>query len=114
MTILVLFHTMHFRDLKSFYLGYVCQHLRRHRLTEAAAARHTAELLLRAKRFVHHGYQPRLVHILAVVNLTERIVPLVNIYAHNEELFTDLRFTAHPCCKVTKKRTNRHAIRRIF
>ena len=24
MTILVLFHTMHFRDLKSFYLGYVC------------------------------------------------------------------------------------------
>lgn len=25
--ILVLFHTMHFRDLKSFYLGYVCQHM---------------------------------------------------------------------------------------
>ena len=29
MTILVLFHTNHFRDLKSFYLGYVCQHMRR-------------------------------------------------------------------------------------
>ena len=29
MTILVLFHTRHFRDLKSFYLGYVCQHMRR-------------------------------------------------------------------------------------
>ena len=29
MTILVLFHTMHFRDLKSFYLGYVCQHMRK-------------------------------------------------------------------------------------
>ena len=29
MTILVLFHTSRFRDLKSFYLGYVCHHLRR-------------------------------------------------------------------------------------
>ena len=29
MTILVLFHAMHFRDLKSFYLGYVCQHMRK-------------------------------------------------------------------------------------
>jgi hypothetical protein len=29
MTILVLFHTKHFRDLKSFYLGYVCQHMRK-------------------------------------------------------------------------------------
>ena len=29
MTILVLFHTRRFRDLKSFYLGYVCQHMRR-------------------------------------------------------------------------------------
>ena len=29
MTILVLFHTRHFRDLKSFYLSYVCQHMRR-------------------------------------------------------------------------------------
>jgi len=29
MTILVLFHTMHFRDLKSFYLGYVCQHMKK-------------------------------------------------------------------------------------
>ena len=29
MTILLLFHTMHFRDLKSFYLGYVCQHMRK-------------------------------------------------------------------------------------
>lgn len=28
MTILVLFHTKRFRDLKSFYLGYVCQHMR--------------------------------------------------------------------------------------
>ena len=28
MTILVLFHTSHFRDLKTFYLGYVCQHMR--------------------------------------------------------------------------------------
>ena len=28
MTILVLFHTKHFRDLKSFYLGYVCQHMK--------------------------------------------------------------------------------------
>ena len=27
MTILVLFHTSHFRDLKTFYLGYICQHL---------------------------------------------------------------------------------------
>ncbi|WP_270776980.1 IS982 family transposase [Segatella buccae] len=30
MTIMVLFHTHRFRDLKSFYLGYVCQHMRRH------------------------------------------------------------------------------------
>ncbi|WP_373844136.1 IS982 family transposase [Bacteroides heparinolyticus] len=29
MTILVLFHTRRFRDLKSFYLGYVCRHLRK-------------------------------------------------------------------------------------
>ena len=29
MTILVLFHTMRHRDLKSFYLGYVCNHMRR-------------------------------------------------------------------------------------
>ena len=29
MTILVLFHTSHFRDLKSFYLGYICQHMRK-------------------------------------------------------------------------------------
>ena len=29
MTILILFHTHHFRDLKSFYLGYVCQHMRK-------------------------------------------------------------------------------------
>lgn len=28
MTILVLFHTGHHRDLKSFYLGYVCKHMR--------------------------------------------------------------------------------------
>ena len=28
MTILVIFHTKHFRDLKSFYLGYVCMHMR--------------------------------------------------------------------------------------
>ena len=36
------------------------QHLRRHRLTEAAAARHTAELLLRAKRFVTTAISPDL------------------------------------------------------
>lgn len=29
MTILVLFHTHRFRDLKSFYIGYVCQHMHR-------------------------------------------------------------------------------------
>ena len=29
MTILVLFHTKRFRDLKSFYLGYVCQHMKK-------------------------------------------------------------------------------------
>lgn len=29
MTILVVFHTRHFRDLKSFYLGYVCRHMRK-------------------------------------------------------------------------------------
>lgn len=29
MTILVIFHTKHFRDLKSFYIGYVCQHMRK-------------------------------------------------------------------------------------
>ncbi|MBQ6764842.1 MAG: IS982 family transposase, partial [Paludibacteraceae bacterium] len=29
MTILILFHTRRFRDLKSFYLGYVCQHMRK-------------------------------------------------------------------------------------
>lgn len=29
MTILVLFHTMRHRDLKSFYLGYICNHMRR-------------------------------------------------------------------------------------
>ena len=29
MTILVLFHTMRQRDLKSFYLGYVCNHMRK-------------------------------------------------------------------------------------
>ncbi|PDP55754.1 IS982 family transposase, partial [Prevotella intermedia] len=28
MTILVLFHAHRFRDLKSFYLGYICQHMR--------------------------------------------------------------------------------------
>lgn len=27
MTILLLFHTRHFRDLKSFYLGYICLHM---------------------------------------------------------------------------------------
>ena len=30
MTILILFHTHRFRDLRSFYLGYVCQHMRKH------------------------------------------------------------------------------------
>jgi hypothetical protein len=29
MTILVLFHTSRFRDLKSFYLGYICLHMRK-------------------------------------------------------------------------------------
>ena len=29
MTILVIFHTKHFRDLKSFYKGYVCKHMRK-------------------------------------------------------------------------------------
>lgn len=29
MTVLVLFHTSRFRDLKSFYLGYICQHRRK-------------------------------------------------------------------------------------
>jgi hypothetical protein len=29
MTILVLFQTKHFRDLKSFYFGYVCLHMRK-------------------------------------------------------------------------------------
>ena len=29
MTVLVLFHTSRFRDLKSFYLGYICQHMRK-------------------------------------------------------------------------------------
>ena len=29
MTILVLFHAMRHRDLKSFYLGYICNHMRR-------------------------------------------------------------------------------------
>lgn len=29
MTILVLFHTRHYRDLKSFYPGYVCRHMRK-------------------------------------------------------------------------------------
>ena len=29
MTILVLFHTSHFHDLKTFYLGYICQHMRK-------------------------------------------------------------------------------------
>ena len=29
MTILVLFHTSRFRDIKSFYLGYICQHMRK-------------------------------------------------------------------------------------
>lgn len=28
MTMLVLFHTSHHRDLKAFYLGYICQHMR--------------------------------------------------------------------------------------
>ena len=28
MTILVIFHTRRFRDLKSFYLNYVCKHMR--------------------------------------------------------------------------------------
>ena len=28
MTILVIFHIRRFRDLKSFYLGYVCRHMR--------------------------------------------------------------------------------------
>ena len=28
MTILVIFHTKHFRGLKSFYIGYVCHHMR--------------------------------------------------------------------------------------
>ena len=28
-TILLLFHTHRFRDLKSFYLGYVCRHMHR-------------------------------------------------------------------------------------
>jgi hypothetical protein len=29
MTILVIFHTKRFRDLKSFYIGYVCQLMRK-------------------------------------------------------------------------------------
>ena len=29
MTILVIFHTKNFRDLNSFYIGYVCQHMRK-------------------------------------------------------------------------------------
>ena len=36
MTILVLFHTVRHRDLKSFYLGYICNHMHRefpHRLS---------------------------------------------------------------------------------
>ena len=45
MTILVLFHTHRFRDLKSFYLGYICQHMRGefpHRIptTASSSGRH--------------------------------------------------------------------------
>ena len=69
------------------------QHLSRHRLAEAAAARHAAHLLLSEQRLVHHGYQPRLVHVLRVAYLAEAFVTLINEYAHLVYFrFTDLLF----------------------
>jgi len=72
------------------------EHLRRHRLAEAAAAGHAAQFLLGEERLVHHGYQPRLVNVLRVADLAEPLVPLVDVYANRLNLrFTDLRFTIY-------------------
>ena len=65
------------------------QHFSCHRLSEAAAARHAAQLLLGEERLVHLGYQPRLVDVLAVANLAESLISFVYEYTHR----MNLRFT---------------------
>lgn len=55
MTILVLFHTMRQRDLKSFYLGYVCNHMRKefpHRLSYNRFVERQAKVGLRLLLFL--------------------------------------------------------------
>ena len=55
MTILVLFHSMRHRDLKSFYLGYVCNHMRKefpHRLSYNRFVERQAKVGLRLLLFL--------------------------------------------------------------
>ena len=55
MTILVLFHILRHRDLKSFYLGYVCNHMRKefpHRLSYNRFVERQAKVGLRLLLFL--------------------------------------------------------------
>ena len=70
MTILLPFHTRHFRDLKSFYLCYICQHIKksfpigslttaswsvRHRFVSLAAVRPNMRTW-QVHRHIHHRF----------------------------------------------------------
>jgi hypothetical protein len=79
------------------------QHLGRHRLAEAAAARDAAHALLGEERAVYHADQFRLVNVLAVPDSLEIGIPPVDKYSHTASfLFFDAA-KLHYKYELTKK-----------
>ena len=58
------------------------KHLRRHRLSEAAAAAHTGEGLLRKERVIDNGDKTRLIDIFTIAGSAEALVPGVDVDSH--------------------------------
>ena len=58
------------------------QHLRRHRLAEAATAADTGEAPLGEQRTIYHTDQSRLVDVLAVADFAEGLIASIDIYPH--------------------------------
>ena len=80
------------------------EHLGRHRLAEAAAARHTAEAALREQRAVDYRDQTRLVNVLAVAAALESGIAGVDISSHSTTFdvpFLSINHCTDGCTTVT-------------
>ena len=64
------------------------EHLRRHRLAEAAAARHATETLFREKRLVDNGNESRLVDVFTIEDSLESRIADIDICAHRFRFFS--------------------------